>query len=56
MTVALAHGVFFIPGSAFTTTSGFQDCLRLNFTYPSEREIAEGLARLRKAYTAQQGG
>jgi len=56
VTVALAHGVFFIPGSAFTTTSGFQDCLRLNFTYPSEREIAEGLARLRKAYTAQQGG
>ena len=51
---ALANGVFFIPGSAFTTTAGFRDCLRLNFTFPSERDIAEGVARLKAVYTKQQ--
>ena len=50
---ALANGVFFIPGSAFTTTSGFRDCVRLNFTYPSEREIAEGVRRLKAVYTSR---
>lgn len=50
LTVAMECGVFFIPGSAFTTTGGFSDCLRLNFTHPSETEIAEGLARLKSAY------
>ncbi len=54
--VALANGVFFIPGSAFTTTDGFRDCLRLNFTFPSEREIADGVARLNAVYTKLQAG
>ena len=54
--VALASGVFFIPGSAFTTTEGFRDCLRLNFTFPSEREIVEGVARLSAVYAKQQAG
>jgi 2-aminoadipate transaminase len=54
--VALANGVFFIPGSAFTTTSAFRDCVRLNFTYPSEREIAQGIARLKAVYTSHRNG
>jgi 2-aminoadipate transaminase len=48
--VAMEEGVFYIPGSAFTTTNGFKDRLRLCFTYPSEAEIAEGIARLMTAY------
>lgn len=56
LTVAMDCGVFFIPGSAFTTTGGFGDCLRLNFTYPSEAEIAEGLVRLRSAYGKHMAG
>jgi 2-aminoadipate transaminase len=50
LAAAMEAGVFFIPGSAFTTTAGFKDCLRLNFTYPSEREIAEGVTRLKSSY------
>lgn len=54
--VALANGLFFIPGSAFTTTGGFRDCLRLNFTFPSERDIVDGIGRLSSLYTKQQAG
>jgi 2-aminoadipate transaminase len=54
--VALANGVFFIPGSAFTTTTGFQNCVRLNFTYPTERRIADGIARLKAVYTSHRNG
>jgi 2-aminoadipate transaminase len=56
LNAALANGVFFIPGSAFTTTSRFQDCVRLNFTYPSEREIADGMARLKAVYASHRSG
>lgn len=48
--LAMEEGVFFIPGSAFTTTSAFKDRLRLCFTYPAESEITEGVARLKTAY------
>jgi 2-aminoadipate transaminase len=51
--IALANGVFFIPGSAFTTTSGFRDCVRLNFTHPTELQIADGVGRLKAVYTSQ---
>ncbi|HKW06759.1 MAG TPA: PLP-dependent aminotransferase family protein [Candidatus Dormibacteraeota bacterium] len=51
--VALANGVFFIPGSAFTTTEDFRDCVRINFTFPSEREIIDGVATLNRVYTQQ---
>ena len=53
--VAMDEGVFFIPGSAFTTTTGFKDRLRLCFTYPSESEIVEGVARLKAAHDRQLG-
>jgi 2-aminoadipate transaminase len=51
--VAMEAGVFFIPGSAFTTTNGFKDRLRLCFTYPSESQIVACVARLRVAYDRQ---
>jgi 2-aminoadipate transaminase len=54
--VALANGVFFIPGSAFTTTSGFRDCVRLNFTHPTEPQIAEGMRRLKAVYAGRRAG
>lgn len=53
--VAMDEGVFFIPGSAFTRTTGFKDRLRLCFTYPSESQIVEGVARLKAAYERQLG-
>jgi 2-aminoadipate transaminase len=53
--VAMDEGVFFIPGSAFTTTPGFKDRLRLCFTYPDESRIVEGVARLKTAYQRQLG-
>jgi len=55
LAAAMDAGVFFIPGSAFTTTAGFRDCLRLNFTYPSEREIADGVAMLKSSYARRLG-
>jgi 2-aminoadipate transaminase len=51
LVATMEAGVFFIPGSAFTTTTGFRDCLRLNFTYPSEQEIVDGVARLKSSYS-----
>jgi 2-aminoadipate transaminase len=51
--VSMEEGVFFIPGSAFTTTTGFKDRLRVCFTYPSEAQIVEGVARLKTAYQRQ---
>lgn len=53
--VAMDEGVFFIPGSAFTTTTGFRDRLRLCFTYPSESQIVEGVNRLKAAYQRHLG-
>lgn len=53
--VAMEEGVFFIPGSAFTTTTGFKDRLRLCFTYPSESQIVEGVARLKTAFQRHLG-
>lgn len=47
--VALAHGVAYIPGNAFSPSRRFPDALRVCFaTTPPER-IHEGVARLRRA-------
>jgi 2-aminoadipate transaminase len=46
---ALAEGVAFIPGSAFSPTGRFVDALRLCFASTPPDRIHEGVARLRRA-------
>jgi 2-aminoadipate transaminase len=46
---ALAEGVAFIPGSAFSPTGRFHDALRLCFASTPPDRIREGIARLRRA-------
>jgi 2-aminoadipate transaminase len=47
--VALAEGVAFIPGPAFSPTGRFDDALRLCFASTAPDRIHEGIARLRRA-------
>ena len=47
--VALAEGVAFIPGSAFSPSGRFTDALRLCFASTKPDRIHEGIARLRRA-------
>jgi 2-aminoadipate transaminase len=47
--VALAEGVAFIPGPAFSPTGRFNDALRLCFATTKPDRIHEGIARLRRA-------
>lgn len=47
--VALAEGVAFIPGSAFSPSGRFMDALRLCFASTAPARIHEGIARLRRA-------
>jgi 2-aminoadipate transaminase len=47
--VALAEGVAFIPGNAFSPQGRFPHALRLCFASSTPERIAEGVARLRRA-------
>jgi DNA-binding transcriptional MocR family regulator len=44
--VALAAGVGFQPGPAFSTRDGFTDCLRLSFSYYAEADLRSAVATL----------
>ncbi len=46
---ALAEGVAYIPGSAFSPTGRFTNALRLCFASNPPDRIREGVARLRRA-------
>ena len=46
---ALAEGVAFIPGTAFSPSGRFTDALRLCFASTPPDRIHEGVARLRRA-------
>lgn len=46
---ALAEGVAFIPGRAFSPSGRFPDALRLCFASTAPARIVEGVARLRRA-------
>ena len=50
--VALAEGVAFIPGNAFSPSKRFPDALRLCFASSTPERIREGVARLRGAVDA----
>ena len=47
--VALAEGVAFIPGPAFSPAGNFHDALRLCFASTAPERTAVGIARLRRA-------
>ena len=47
--VALAEGVAFIPGSAFTGPDGARNAIRLSFAFPDAAAIDAGIAALRCA-------
>ena len=47
--VALAEGVAFIPGTAFSPAGHFHDALRLCFASTRPERIKEGIVRLRRA-------
>jgi 2-aminoadipate transaminase len=47
--IALAEGVAFIPGAAFSPSGRFTDALRLCFASTPPDRIHEGVARLRRA-------
>ena len=48
--VALAEGVAFIPGPAFSVGGAYPNALRLCFSYADEARTREGVGRLRRAY------
>jgi 2-aminoadipate transaminase len=50
LAAGLEEGVAFVPGDAFTTTSGFRDALRFSYCAPTPDRIAEGVKRLRRAF------
>ncbi|CAN5546200.1 PLP-dependent aminotransferase family protein [soil metagenome] len=54
--VALAEGVAYIPGNAFSPSRHFPDALRLCFASTPPPRIAEGVARLRRAVDRLAGG
>ncbi|HEY9289895.1 MAG TPA: PLP-dependent aminotransferase family protein [Microlunatus sp.] len=49
---ALAEGVAYIPGSAFSPSDRYPDALRLCFASTPPERIVEGVARLRRAFDA----
>ncbi|MEZ0393513.1 MAG: PLP-dependent aminotransferase family protein [Desulfurococcaceae archaeon] len=40
------YGVAYVPGASFHTDGSGRNSMRLNFSYPSEGQIREGIARL----------
>ncbi|UOR01385.1 PLP-dependent aminotransferase family protein [Leucobacter allii] len=53
---ALAEGVAYIPGPAFTVDGSMRDALRLCFATSSPERIAEGVERLARAAERTAGG
>lgn len=47
--LALEQGVAFVPGAAFSNSSGFRNAARLCFAYPPAGEMETGLRRLKAA-------
>lgn len=43
---ALKRGVMYVSGSAFMAKTGHKRSMRLNFTFPTEEELTEGIKRL----------
>ncbi|MBI3998415.1 MAG: PLP-dependent aminotransferase family protein [Armatimonadetes bacterium] len=48
---AVEEGVMYVPGQPFHADGGGRNAMRLNFSYPSESEIRDGIARLARLVT-----
>ncbi|ABS28501.1 PLP-dependent aminotransferase family protein [Anaeromyxobacter sp. Fw109-5] len=55
LTHALAEGLAFVPGGEFHREGEGKDTLRLNFTHSAPARIAEGVARLARAFERWRG-
>jgi 2-aminoadipate transaminase len=53
---ALEANVAYVVGSAFYPNGGGHNTLRLNFSFPSEEEIREGIGRLSALIRRETGG
>ncbi|MGH2404030.1 MAG: PLP-dependent aminotransferase family protein [bacterium] len=49
---AVEEGIMYVPGQPFHADGGGRNTMRLNFSYPSEEEIREGIARLARLVRA----
>ncbi|MGP6219717.1 aminotransferase-like domain-containing protein [Caldiplasma sukawensis] len=45
---AIRNGVAYVSGNAFTTNGSQKNSMRLNFTFGSEKDLEEGIKRLKK--------
>jgi len=52
-TEAVENDVAYVLGAAFCANSGGEHAMRLNFSYPDETEITEGIRRLAEAVKAR---
>lgn len=50
---AISEKVAYVPGRAFFPDRSGKHCMRLNFSYPTEEEIYEGIKRLAKVIKEQ---
>ncbi len=50
---AVEHNVAYVIGKAFCADGGGDSSMRLNFSYPTEQEITEGIKRLAEAVKAR---
>jgi 2-aminoadipate transaminase len=48
--VSMKRGVVFVPGEAFYHDGSGKNTMRLNFSYPTEKEIVTGMRILKEAY------
>jgi 2-aminoadipate transaminase len=48
---SMKRGVVFVPGESFFHDSSGKNTMRLNFSYPTEKEISKGMRLLKEAYT-----
>ncbi len=51
--LAVEEGVAYVVGSGFHADGGGRNAMRLNFSFPSEAEIEEGVRRLARIVTTQ---
>lgn len=49
---AIEENVAFVPGEAFSISGGYKDYMRLNFTSLDDKQIIEGIKRLKAALEA----
>ncbi len=52
---AIEQKVAYVHGAAFRFDGGGRDSMRLNFSYPTEEEVEEGIKRLGRVLKEEMG-